>query len=270
MKYGRKAQVFNKTTTTSPLLVAGSVNKKKKNVNMRKVALISKKEQEDTKGKVRSIRSFFMTLTDDPKLKKEGGVKLPSGLGGGGDVTVPGEQGGTVVDVVVPRERGETVVCVGGSLDKSLDKVSAVEYVSNHYDTQNVRGDVLYVRGEKDGDLGPSTLLDLSDRQTEGAGGDGQGDGGGCGTLYSTVQSVHRVGDEKGETGQRWSMKSARLSRDSGPIDQNQTAGTVSDDDRMFQNNGQAIQSFCGKGLTRAKLWQKILLNATINTNHMV
>ena len=90
VKYGRKAQVFNKMTTTSLLLVAGSVNKKKKNVNMRKVALMSKKEQEDTKSKVRSIRSFFMTLTDDPKLKKEGGVKLPSGLGGGGDGTVPG------------------------------------------------------------------------------------------------------------------------------------------------------------------------------------
>ena len=47
-------------------------------------------EQEDMKNKVRSIRSFFMTLTDDPKLKKEGGVKLPSGLGGGGDIAVPG------------------------------------------------------------------------------------------------------------------------------------------------------------------------------------
>ena len=82
-----------------------------------------------------------------------------------------------------------------------LSLESRVEYVSNLYDTQNVRGDVLCVRGEKDGDMGPSTLLDLSDRQTEGAGGDGQGDGGGCGTLYSTVQSVHRVGDEKGETG---------------------------------------------------------------------
>ena len=77
-----------------------------------------------------------MTLTDDPKLNKEGGVKLPNCLGGGGDGTVPGEQGGTVVDVVVPRERGETVVCVGGSLDKSLDKASAVEYVSNYYDTE--------------------------------------------------------------------------------------------------------------------------------------
>ena len=107
---------------------------------------------------------------------------------------------------------------------------------------------------------------------TEGAGGVGQGDGGGCGTLYSTVQSVHRVGDEKGETGQRWSMKSARLSRDSGPIDQNQTAGTVSDDDRMFQNNRHAVKSriLLWEGVFRAKLWQRILLNATINTNHMV
>ena len=155
------------------------------------------------------------------------------------------------MDVFVPRERGETVVCVDGSLDKSLDKVSGVKYVPNHYGTQNVRGDVLCVRGEKDGDMGPSTLLDLSDRQTEGAGGDGQGDGGGCGTLYSTVQSVHRVGDEKGETGQRWSMKSARLSRDSGPIDQNQTAGTVSDDDRMFQNNRHAVKS-------RILLWEGV------------
>ena len=74
-------------------------------------------------------------------------------------------------------------------LDKSLDKVSAVEYVSNIYDTQNVRGDVLCVpgdvlcvRGEKDGDMGPSTLLDLSDRQTEGAGEAGQDDEGGCGS----------------------------------------------------------------------------------------
>ena len=72
--------------------MAGSVNKKKKNVNMRKVALMSKKEQEDTKSKVRSIRSFFMTLTDDPKLKRKVGVKLPSSLGDGGDATVPGKQ----------------------------------------------------------------------------------------------------------------------------------------------------------------------------------
>ena len=46
-------------------------------------------------------------------------------------------------------------------------------------------------------------------------------------------------------------MKSARLSRDSGPIDQNQTAGTVSDDDRMFQNNRHAVKS-------RILLWEGV------------
>ena len=63
-----------------------------------------------------------------------------------------------------------------------LSLESRVEYVSNLYDTQNVRGDVLCVRGERDGDMGPSTLLDMSDRQTEGAGEAGQDDEGGCGS----------------------------------------------------------------------------------------
>ena len=46
-------------------------------------------------------------------------------------------------------------------------------------------------------------------------------------------------------------MKSARLPRDSGPIDQNQTAGTVSDADRMFQNKRHAVQS-------RILLWEGV------------
>ena len=238
-KYGRKAQVLNKTPITSPLLGAGSI-KKKRNVNMKKVALMSRDEQEDMKNKVRSIRSFFMTLTDDPKLKRKGGAKAMSNLGDGGDATVPGEQGGTVVDDIVQGGRGETVVCVDENLTKSLDKVSAVKYVSNLYDTQNVRGDKLCVRGEEDGDRGPGTL---SDRQSEEAGGGGQGDGDGCVPVYSVVQSVHRVGDENGDSGQRWSIKSARLPRYSGPIDQNQTSGTVSDVDGKFQNKLHAVQS---------------------------
>ena len=206
---------------------------------------MNKKEQEDAKSKMKSIRSFFMSLTDDPKLRKkedEDGVKLP-------DVqrsvtVVKGDQRGTDdVDGVVQGGRGETVVvCAGESMDRSLDKVSATKHLFNCFDTQNVWGDVPYVRGEKDDESGQDNLLVLSDRQTDGAGGGGQGDGGEDGIMYSTVQYVHRVGDEKGETGERWSMKSGKLSRDLGQLDQKQTAGAVSDVG-MFQNNGKTLQS---------------------------
>ena len=63
--------------------------------------------------------------------------------------------------------------------------------------------------------------------------------------VYS---SVHRVGNEKGVTGQRWSMKSVRLPRKMSSTDQNQTPRAVYDDG-MFQNSRQTLQS-------RILLWE--------------
>ena len=70
VKYGRKARILSKPTTTSPspLLKTGSSVKKKKNVTKKKVVMMSTREREEMKGKMMSIKTFFMKLSNDPKL----------------------------------------------------------------------------------------------------------------------------------------------------------------------------------------------------------
>ena len=178
------------------------------------------------------------------------------------NIKVVGRGGSDGADIVVHDGRGETaVVCVGESMDRSLDKVSAIQHVTNCVDTQNVRGDRRDVRGEVVDEPGPDNLLNSPNRYTEGGAG-GQGGGGADGIMYSCVQNVHRAGDEKWETVQKWPIKSGKLSRDTGQVDQKQTAGAEYEGG-MFQNFEQTLQS-------RILMWEgaiqgEILADVTTN-----
>ena len=103
-------------------------------------------------------------------------------------------------------------------------------------DTQNVRGEMSYVRGDTDGELVSSGPGEVSVRHYDDGGGQEQGDRDVGATVYSSVQWI---GDEKGVAGQGWSMKSGRLPRKS---DQNQTLGDVQCGG-MFQNSRRRLQS---------------------------
>ena len=81
-------------------------------------------------------------------------------------------------------------------------------------------GEMSCVLGENDDEHVCSSLKQVSDRQDDDGGGQEQGGGDVGDAVYSFV---HRVGDEKGLTGQRWSMKSVRLPRKMSSTDQNQT-----------------------------------------------
>ena len=132
-------------------------------------------------------------------------------------------------------EQGDTIADMGGS----LDKVSAKYYVSNVCNVQSKRGDLACVWGDGDDEYGQGNLKDLSDRQDEGAGGQELGDGDDNEGLYSFV---HRVGVEKEEVGQRWSMNSVRLPRKLSSIDQYQTP-SAAHGVRMLQKHKQTLQS---------------------------
>ena len=78
VRYGRKARINTKTATTSPLLRAGSAVKKKRNINNKKVVMMNGKERVEAKSKMKDIKTFFMRLSNDPKLELEqdgGGVR---------------------------------------------------------------------------------------------------------------------------------------------------------------------------------------------------
>ena len=233
-KYGRKAPVCHKTPATPPLLLeAGSAGKRRKKVNasLKKVVKMNTKEQAEVKNKMKNIRTFFMKLTADDKLKEDDG-------GGGKErnMMMPKEVGGDEKTAEVPGESNVVISVVEGGESSDMDKVSAVNSVSNVFDTQIVRGEMYCVRGDTDGGVVRSGPGEVSVRQHDDGGGQEQDEGDVGGLLYSSVQCKD---DEKVGTEPVWSMKSGRLPRKS---DQNQTLGDVQCDG-MFQNSRRRLQS---------------------------
>ena len=219
VKYGRKAQQQNNnTTTTTPGWRVGSVMKKRRNSNnssKKKVVAMSKKERIETRSKMKDIKSFFMKLTDDPKLAADGG--------------------GLSTDGEVPLVQGDSTARLHGSLD-SFDKVSASMNNPNVCDVQNGRDHSLCVRGDHDCGLGHECLMSRVSRLKGGEGGQIRGDGDDDDGVYSFIQSV---GDEKEVVEQRWLMKTGKLPR---KTDQKQTPGATRGGGSN-QNLNQTLQS---------------------------
>ena len=147
VKYGRKARISSKPTTTSPspLLKAGSSVKKKKNVTKKKVVLMSTREREEMKGKMMSIKKFFMKLSDDPKLEQvEGDDRVRHRMRADDERSMMRDtddddgHDDKVVDTVCDDNLG------------ILDKVSGSLVNTNLLCTETVRGDIVCVRGCED------------------------------------------------------------------------------------------------------------------------
>ena len=232
---------------------------KKRNVDNKKVVMMSAKERLDAKDKMRDIKTFLMRLSNDPKLESEHG----GGRGRSGD-TIEGEQdekvnkaddvargrgdkftddcgspddrgldGGMRMDGMAEGEqddrvrstddvkggRGEIVVDDCGSWECS-DKVSAKKYLSNLCYTELKRGDIVCLRGDDDGEQDQEHHEDCTNTPQGDDDGLAHCEGDVDGAVYSIVQCA---GDENLRRKQRWSMNSVQLPRVCDVIDQNQT-----------------------------------------------
>ena len=249
VKYGRKlsASKASKTPTTPMVSGTGSVKKRK---TRKKVKM---KEEDESSVRFMNLRSYFMKLTDDPKLPGneicvKGNEMRRSMLCNEGlhdeedDITKACAQ---VCGEVQGREVSEGL--------KTKNKVSASIDVPNLSSIQSKLGDATYVRGDTrrtrvHGGVVRVSVLNhgLID------------DGGGQETveddddekMYSTVQTVQKVGDEKAVLRP---MKTGKLPR---VTDQNQTLDSA----RVDCTEQSHIQTLQGETLVLGECLQRRIL----------
>ena len=249
VKYGRKlsASKASKTPTTPMVSGTGSVKKRK---TRKKVKM---KEEDESSVRFMNLRSYFMKLTDDPKLpgneicmksnEMRRSMQCNEGLHDEED------------DIAKASAQvcGEVKGCDVSEDLKTKNKVSASIDVPILSSIQSKLGDATCVRGDTRGTRVHGGVVRVSVRN-HGLIDDGDGqetdEVDDDEKLYSTVQTVQNVGDEKAVLGP---MKTGKLPR---VTDQNQTLDSA----RVDCTEQSHIQTLQGETLVLGECLQRRIL----------